>query len=366
MTEKTYSARINRLRKLLKAAKLPGMLVSNHTNVTYLTGFSGDASYLLVTAKELIIISDSRFTTQLAEECPGLKCEIRSDSGGTIAVVADVIRSLKVSNLGFESQAVTMAQYEHWKSLFSSVELVAQSGLVEGLRAVKDSTEIEKIRKAIEINERAFAIIRQQLRGNQTEREVAHNLENEMRAMGATGCAFPAIVAVGDRAALPHATPGHQRIEESSFVLVDWGTRNDGYVSDLTRMIIHGKPNAKFKKIYDVVLGAQLAAIRLIKPGVDCQVVDAAARSFIAKAGFGKYFGHGLGHGIGVQVHESPYFSPTRKGVLEEGMVVTVEPGIYLPEFGGVREDDVLVTRDGFEVLSQTPKSYEESIITLI
>ncbi len=367
MLKKQYLDRLSRLRRELKAQGLRALFVSSPINVTYLTGFTGDSSYLLVTPQELMLISDSRFTTQIEEECPGLAFEIKGDSGSTLAAAADVVRSMKVSALAIEAHVVTKHAYDDWSERMQPCELVSTNGIIEGLRAVKDSIELELIRKSIEINERVFQIIRSQLRRDQTEREVGHNLEREMRLLGAEGCAFPPIVGVGPRAALPHAGITECRIDASPFVLIDWGTRFCGYASDMTRMLVTGKPPAKFKKIFEVVRGAQLAAIELIGPGVDCQVVDRAARGFIEKAGFGEFFGHGLGHGFGMQVHESPSFSPSRKGTLKAGMVVTVEPGIYLPGFGGVRiEDDIFVTKDGHEVLSSLPSDFESAICPIL
>jgi Xaa-Pro aminopeptidase len=315
----------------------------------------------------LILISDSRFTTQIEEECPGLKFEIKSDSGGTLKSAAAVLKSLKVTSIAIEAQSVSKAAFDDWQTLFSGVELVSTGGLVESLRAIKDPVELALIRKSIEINERVFQIMRDRLSGQQTEREIGHQLENDMRRFGASGVSFPPIVGVGPRSALPHATLTDQQVSSSPFMLVDWGTRYEGYASDLTRIVITGKVPAKFRKIYDVVRDAQQGAIQAIGPGVDCQHVDRIAREFIAKAGFGNYFGHGLGHSFGLQVHESPSFSPTRRGTLESGMVVTIEPGIYLPGFGGVRiEDDILVTKDGFEVLSSLPTDFESAHVTLM
>jgi Xaa-Pro aminopeptidase len=199
-----------------------------------------------------------------------------------------------------------------------------------------------------------------------SEREIAFDLENEMRKLGADRCAFSPIVGVGARAALPHARLTHRTVGESPFVLVDWGAFVDGYASDLTRTLVTGEPPAEFLKIYDVVLRAQQAAIDLIRPGADLQTVDSAARNLIEDEGYGDFFGHGLGHGFGLMVHEQPFMTPTRKGTFSEGMVVTVEPGIYLPNVAGVRiEDDILVTADGHESLSTLPRDIESQFVAL-
>jgi Xaa-Pro aminopeptidase len=365
MPKNSASNRLDRFRRLLSQKKIPAMMVSGTVNITYLTGFTGDSSYLVVTPTETAIISDSRYATQLAQECPQIRSIIKGDSGTTWHAAAEYVNSLKLSGLAVETHVVTKATYDQISELFKP-QLLSATGIVEEMRAIKDDDELARIRHAIRINERVFQIIRTQLRGDQTERAVGYALENEMRALGGEGCAFPPIVGVGPRSALPHGGVSDIKIDANPILLIDWGTRCNGYVSDLTRILTTGKVPAKYAKIYEVVRTAQLKAIEKIKAGVDCQVVDKAARAHIDSAGFGKFFGHGLGHGIGMQVHESPYFSPSRKGILAEGMVVTVEPGIYLPELGGVRiEDDVLVTKDGCEVISSLPTDIESTHVEL-
>ncbi len=227
------------------------------------------------------------------------------------------------------------------------------------MREVKDATEIAEIRTAVEQAQRGLQCLRASLMGTMTELQAAHDLEHAMRRFGGLKAAFEPIVAVGP--ALPHAQPGHSRIDEADFVLIDWGsTSSGGYRSDLTRVLVTGKIPPKLEKVYNIVLEAQRAAIEAIRPGIACKDVDAVARDIITKSGYGKRFGHGLGHGIGLDIHEGPRFSPISESVLKPGMVVTVEPGIYLPGWGGVRiEDDVLVTRNGHEVLTSVPKDFD-------
>ena len=362
----TFSNRIDQLRRRLKSDDLPGLLVTNPVNVTYLTGFTGDSSNLLVTRSKVVIISDSRFASQLSEECAGLPAEIRDATSTTLVLTCKTIQSLKLKGIGIESGSMTKAAYDELSAAIPAVELIDTTGVVETLRAIKDRGEIDAIRRSIRVNERAFEVIRARLTGDQTEKQIAHNIEHQMRAFGASQCAFKPIVGVGSRSALPHATVTDRRVSESPFVLIDWGAQVDLYVSDLTRVLITGKAPAKFRKIYDVVLAAQQAAINVIRAGVTWKEVDRAARGTIERAGYGKYFGHGLGHGFGLQVHELPFLSPIRDGVLSANMVVTVEPGIYLPDFGGVRiEDDVLVTESGYEVLSKLPKTFDEMAVDL-
>ncbi len=358
--------RVERLRAVLKKRKLPAALITCPVNVGYLTGFSGDSTYLVVTPKVATLVSDSRFATQLELECPGFEQIIKGDSGTTWQALADYVNGLHLPGLAIESHVMTKATFDQLSALLT-VPLTDVQRAVEELRMIKDDGELAEIRQAIEINERVFLAMRSQLHGEQTERDLGHQLEQAMRNLGAEGCAFPAIVGVGTRSALPHAGISRQPVDASPLMLVDWGTRFGNYVSDMTRIITTGKVPAKYAKIYAVVLAAQLKAIREIRHGADCQVVDRAARGHIEAAGYGKFFGHGLGHGIGRQVHEAPGFSPSRQGTLAAGMVVTVEPGIYLPELGGVRiEDDVLVTKDGCEVLSTLPKDFESTFVKLL
>jgi Xaa-Pro aminopeptidase len=243
--------------------------------------------------------------------------------------------------------------------------LVPIAGLVEELREIKDAHELASLRKAVRQAQRGFAVMRASLKGDMTELEFAHDLEHAMRGFGARAAGFDPIVAVGPRAALPHANPTSARISEADLLLIDWGAMSqDGYRSDLTRVLVTGRISSKLRKIYEVVLKAQLRGIAAIRPGVTGKQVDAAARSVIEKAGYGKQFGHGLGHGIGLDIHEGTRLSPVSKDVLKPGMVITVEPGIYIPGWGGVRiEDDILVTRDGHEVLTSVPKQFEDAIL---
>ncbi len=359
-----YEARRDRLRRRFRAAGTDALLVTSCTNVTYLTGFSGDDSFLLLAEEGEVVLSDSRYTTQLEQECPGLDLAIRKPEVPMHESVAGVVRAARVRRLGVEAGSMTLALYQALAGQLSRVELVPTAALVERLRMVKDREEIARIRVAVRQAERGFEVIRAALRGGQTELDVAADLEHQLRKFGSAGCSFPSIVAVGPRAALPHATPTGQLMSAADFVLVDWGASEGQYVSDLTRLVVTGKISAKLHRIYGVVLKAQLAAIGAIRPGVRCGQVDRTARAVIARAGFGKAFGHGLGHGIGLEVHEAPRLRRNEETELKPGMIVTVEPGIYLPGWGGVRiEDDVLVTRSGHEVLTSTPKQLEQCVV---
>ncbi len=361
MSKDRFAIRRNKLLHLIKKSDASTLLVTNEKNVTYLTGFKGDSSYLLINQKKTILISDSRYVTQIADECPGMETNSRPRSETIMAATAKLLKKLKISTLGIEGGSVTVAARDALSDACKTTELMTCIGLVEELRMIKDASEIAATREAVMQAEKGFTLMRASITDDQTELQVAHDLEHAMRRFGALRAAFEPIVACGAHSALPHAIPRDVKIAESPFLLIDWGADNaDGYKSDLTRVLIRGKVPAKYRKIYDIVLKAQLKAIATIAPGVKCATVDKAARNVIEKAGFGKQFGHGLGHGTGLNIHEAPGMGGTSKETLKPGMIVTVEPGIYLPGFGGVRiEDDVLVTKGGCEVLSSLPKEFD-------
>jgi Xaa-Pro aminopeptidase len=365
-----FADRRLKLRKLMKQAGIDSLLVTDYTNVTYLTGFTGDSSYLLVKgdgrAGGETLISDFRYITQLEEECPGLDVVIRKTGVKFADAVADVAKKHKANQLGIESGSMTVALRDAVAEKVTG-GLVPTAGLVEQLREIKDKEEIEEIRQAVKIASKAFAAIRATLRPDQSEKDVADDLEMQIRRHGGQGTSFKPIIGVGKRGALPHGQPlADVFIRDDDFVLIDWGARGRLYISDLTRILVTGRISPKLERVYGVVLKAQLAAIEAIRPGAIMKDVDAAARNVIAKAGFGDKFGHSLGHGIGLQVHEQPRLAVDYDRPLKAGMVVTVEPGIYLPEWGGVRiEDDVLVTKSGHEVLSSVPKQLEECVVEM-
>lgn len=359
-----YQARRERLLRGVRKADADALLVTNFTNVTYLTGFTGDDSYLLLGRHGEAILSDGRYTTQLSEECPGVELRIRGPGVNMLDLVAKALRAAKIRRLAIEADSMSVAQRDQILSKRPKLELVATSGLVERLRQIKDAGEIAELREAVWYAEKAFAVLRAGLRPGRTEKELADELEHQMRLFGAQGCSFPSIVAIGPRAALPHARPTNRSLGENDFVLVDWGAAGKLYKSDLTRVLMVGKISPKLERVYRVVSSAQQQAIASIRPGIAANAVDQVARQIIDQAGFGRYFGHGLGHGLGLEVHEGPRLAAKSPVVLKPGMVVTVEPGIYLPGWGGVRiEDDVLVTRSGHEVLTSVPKRLEDSVV---
>ena len=356
--------RREKLRRLVHRTGADAILVTNFVNVTYLTGFTGDDSYLLVTRDKEILLTDGRYTVQLSEECPNLDLEIRSPGVSITKTIERVTKKAKIGCLAVEANSMTMGLAQRIEEQLPRVTLLPTDGLVEQLRVIKDRGEVEATRWAIKVAERAFSVVRAGLRTDQTEREVANLLEQQIRLFGGKCCSFPPIVAVGPRAALPHATPTDRLIGEADFVLIDWGAVGPLYMSDLTRVLVTGKISPKLRRIYRVVLKAQRRAIAAVKPGRTMQEIDAVARKVIDKEGFGKHFDHALGHGIGLEIHESPRLAPGQKQLLRPGMIVTVEPGIYLPKWGGVRiEDDVLVTKSGHEVLTSVGKELDDCVV---
>ena len=360
----SHAKRRDRIRSQLRKKKLDAILVTSFTNVSYLTGFTGDDSYLLVTGEDDIVLSDERYTTQLEEECPDLELAIRGPGSKMLSSVKEEVARAKVKRLGFEADSMTVSLHAALNEAVKLCDLIACAGWVEQLRMVKDRSEIARTRVACDQARRAFEVVRASLTPDMTELEVAADLEYQARRFGGKCLSFPAIVAAGPRAALPHASPTLQKLGFSDFTLIDWGVNEGQYVSDLTRILVTGRISPKLQKVYGVVLKAQLAAIDAIRPGVTCESIDSVARKIIAKAGYGKQFGHGLGHGTGLDIHEAPRLSQGQSTLLKAGMIVTVEPGIYLPGWGGVRiEDDILVTKSGHEVLTSVPKRLEECLV---
>lgn len=363
-----YPNRRAKLLRRLKTSEADGLIISNPANVRYLTGFTGGSAWLFLNLTNCVILSDTRYATQLADECPDIDTEIR-DSGSTMSdLAAKTVAQAGSKRLGIEADDITVAQFGSLAEKITTAALVATNGLVERLREVKDKWELDQIRAAIVCAQRGVGVVRSSLRLEQTETEIRYLLESAMRSFGADGTGFEPIVGVGPTAALPHAHAGTRRVSDHPILLVDWGAAmGSGYRSDLTRVFITGKPTRQIEIVYRTVLAAQQAAIRAIRPGVKCSAVDRIARALIEKAGFGKCFGHGLGHGFGLEIHESVRIGPVSDREFEPGMVVTVEPGIYLPGKFGVRiEDDILVTRDGNEVLSNLEREFEQAVVPVL
>lgn len=362
-----YSQRRSKLRDMLRSAGCSSMLVTNTSNVRYLTGFTGEDSFLVISSDEEILISDPRFEQQIGEQCPGMDSWIRQPGELTWDVVCDQLKRRALTDLVVESADLSVERFDQLLEQSSVGRLEKGRVQVEQLRQIKDTHEVQLIRRAVDIAERAFRCVQAQLSEAQTELEIAHELDRLIRKLGGGGCSFPTIVAVGARAALPHAWPGSAQVGTSSFVLIDWGATYQGYCSDLTRVLLNSKIPPKFMEVYGAVHSAQQAAIQAIRPGVLASEIDRVAREVIESFGMGAQFNHGLGHGIGLDVHEAPRLGRNQDRPLEKGMVVTVEPGVYFPGFGGVRiEDDFLVTESGCERLSSLPADLDSNRIEFL
>lgn len=354
--------RLKRCRREIKKTGANALLVTNDVDFIYLAGFTGDESAIMVTPREVVMISDSRYEEQISKECPWTKTYMRR--GLLNPEIAKVCKDLKIKKLAIQPNHLSLADHAEIKKLTNGTTLIIAPPIVSKLRLLKSSSEVTAMRTALRVAEEAFIATRKTIRVGQTELEMAAKLEYEMKSRGASGPSFPTICAEGPNAALPHAHPGTRKVKRGSAILFDWGARVGGYCSDLTRMVYVGSISAKCEEIYKVVLGAQMAAIAEIRPGRRMCDIDAVARNYITQKGYGDKFIHGLGHGLGLNVHEDPSLSWRSKAKLEPGMLVTVEPGIYIPRFGGVRiEDDILVTKTGYKVLSRLSKKIQDAVI---
>ncbi|MBC2716286.1 MAG: aminopeptidase P family protein [Desulfobacteraceae bacterium] len=362
--ENSVSQRISQLRKQIAKQQIDTFLVLIEENRRYLSGYTGEdtqfdesAGVLIITQDELILATDSRFELQAQEEAP--LYDVVCYKKGLVKELPAILRQLKTKRLGIEGLRMSYNQYvkicQELELQNLTVKLIDTVHLVEDLRVIKDDDEIKAIIKAVEVAECDFQAFLQQLKKGVKETDAAWELEKKMRAAGAQALSFPVISAFGKNSALPHAIPGNRTLNANEPVLFDWGAKLNGYCSDMTRTVTMGKPDDQFNKIFTIVYDAQQKAIEAIRPGVSSKSIDDIARNHIAEKGFKDFFGHGLGHGVGLAVHEPPSISPLieKDITIKENMVFTVEPGIYLPDWGGIRlENMVLVTINGIEVLN--------------
>jgi len=336
--------------------KVDALLISAPPNVRYLSGFTGDNGLLLVTPDSQTLFTDPRFTIQAAEECA---CPVITVSKTPLDHVAlQTIRKRRWKRIGFEGSRIS---YEMHRRLDGSrpkgVTLKPIGPVVEQLRMVKSDAEIARIRRSVLTNSAAFEKATRSIRLGTRESAIAAELEYQMRRLGAEKAAFETIVAFGSRSALPHAQPTARKLANDELLLIDMGACQDGYMSDMTRVLFFGQPSRRVRGMYNAVLKAQLAAIDAVRPGVTAAHVDRAARRVLEREGLGKEFMHSTGHGLGLEIHEGPRLGRRDKTKLEPGMAITIEPGAYIRDFGGIRiEDTVLVTQNGCEVLTPTSK----------
>ncbi|MFJ7826763.1 M24 family metallopeptidase [Psychrobacillus sp. NPDC096623] len=346
--------KLSKLRAALEENGVDALLITNGHNRRYMTGFTGTAGVAIISKTDAVFITDFRYTEQAASEIKDFR--IVQHTKTMMEEIATQITDMGINTLGFEKSDVTYSDFELYKQAIQA-DLVPLSGLVEKIRLIKTDEEISIIKAACRIADEAFEHIVNYIKPGMTELEVSNELEFFMRKKGATSSSFDTIVASGTRSALPHGVATNKVIEEGDFVTLDFGALYNGYISDTTRTLAVGEPSDQLKEIYQVVLDSQLLALEKVKPGMTGKEADAIARDYIASKGYGEAFGHSLGHGIGLEVHEGPGLSFRSDIVLEPGMVITIEPGIYLPNIGGVRiEDDALVTENGLEKLTHSTK----------
>lgn len=369
---------MNRINDLMLRHSLRAIIITDRYNMNYLSGYMGDAGMLLFMDDKQYVLTDSRYTEIAQKQATCFECIDVKSEGYSKTLYRLIVRCLCGQNreyvdaeskkietcvIGFEDENISYKQFKAFESVLSDFELRPLRSSIDELRQIKSDEEITKIAKAEAIGDEAFAHIVEWIKPGMTEQEIALELEVAMRKLGATGLSFDTIAASGPNSSMPHAVPTDRRLQAGDFLTMDFGCIYDGYCSDMTRTIfISGRerylePTEKQMEVYNTVLKAQLEAIKLIKPGARCSDVDACARNIIKDAGYGDYFGHGLGHSVGLFIHEEPRLSPKCDTILEPGMIVTVEPGIYLPgEFGVRIEDLVVVKEDGCRNLTCSPK----------
>lgn len=365
-TKPDFLTRIANVRKRLADLNADAMLVSDVRNVRYLTGFTGDSSFLLIDGNDALMLSDGRYDVQLEQECSWLKRVIRPPAQKIIPLAAEVLGKQSHRRVAIEAGNMTVESVNVLKSLRPDIVLVETTDQVETLRQVKDDYELGLIRRAAAVAQQAMTQTLSTLNESTTERQFALDLEIAMRTDGADGVSFDVIAGFGETGALCHYRPGNRPLAANETLLFDWGAKVDGYASDITRTFHRGKPSDRFRAAYDAVLESQLAAIDAIRPGAQCSQIDAIARGVLEKHGLADAFLHSLGHGIGLNIHEGPRLAENSTETLQPGMIVTVEPGVYFGGDFGIRiEDDVLVTQDGAEVITSLPKGLDDCRLML-
>lgn len=333
--------RLAAFRKKLQEKGLDAGYITKRENYIYLSGFTGSSAFLLITQNEAVLITDSRYAEQAEMQCPAYKIVVYTS--GLLDEINKLLISLGIIRLGFEETNLSFADYNRYTNKLICKEFIPMDSIVEKLRMVKDSAELSIIKKAVDIADKAFEHILPFVRPGISEIDIAAELEHEMKRLGAKGPSFDTIAASGLRSSMPHGVASEKIIEKGDCITFDFGALYNEYCSDMTRTVFVGEPLPELRKIYNTVLSAQLKAIEGAKAGLRGKDVDKIARDFISENGYGDYFGHGLGHSVGLEIHESPRFSMACGDVIEDNMVITVEPGIYIPGLGGVRIEDIIV-----------------------
>lgn len=347
--------RVKRLRTKIAEAGGQGMMVTSEFNRRYLSGFTGTHGVVLLSGDRAALLTDFRYRQQAGRQAQGF--EIIEHGQDLNQTVAETLASWGVTKLLFEDQHASYAEHALWAKALAPAELIPAGSVVERLREAKDAGELALMQEAADLADRTFEHILGLIKPGVSELEIAAEMEYFMRRNGATGPSFNTIVASGERSAMPHGVASEKKVGRGEFVTLDFGACYKGYCSDLTRTVFVGTPTDKHREIYGIVKEAQQFALDHLKPGMTGREGDALTRDIITRYGYGDHFGHGTGHGLGMEIHEAPRLSPSCDTVLEPGMVVTVEPGIYLPGFGGVRiEDDVVIADTGIQILTRSPK----------
>ncbi|WP_204189903.1 M24 family metallopeptidase [Mammaliicoccus sciuri] len=345
--------KINKLREVMNQKGLEAVVILSPYNRRYLSGFTGTSGSLLITQDKSLLITDFRYIQQANDQAQDF--EVINQEGPMLDKINELIKEGQYKNVGVETHLITYNEYQALNT--DAVELSSIEGVIETIRMIKDEFEIKQIQKAADIVDETYEHILKWVKPGMTENEVNNEMEMFMRRKGATCSSFDTIVASGYRGALPHGVASNKVIEEGDMITLDFGALYEGYVSDVTRTFAIGEPKEEMKKIYNIVLEAQLSALEQIKPGMTGKEADTIARDVIKSYGYGEQFGHSLGHGIGLEVHEGPALSQKSDIVLEENMCITLEPGIYVDGLGGVRiEDDVLVTKNGLQRFTKSSK----------
>lgn len=348
-----YARRRRRVREWLEANGVDALLVTSAPNVRYLFGFGGEG--IAVVGDDAVVCTDRRFELE-ADEIPG-RVEVSVHPDGHLTGAIDYVRGARAKRVAFEAEGTSYASYENLTAKLDGVKVLPSRKVIEEHRAQKDKAEVEAISRAAAIMDEALTDIAQSLEPGCSEKELALDLERAALLAGADKMAFDTIVAFGPSAAHPHALPGDRKLEPGQMVKIDCGVKLDGYCSDMTRTLILGEPDERYKQVYGAVFDAQRAAVAAAKPRLKAGELDAVAREIIKERGFGEHFSHGLGHGVGLEVHELPKVGARSDETLKAGMVITIEPGVYIEGWGGVRiEDTVVLTRSGCEVLTHAPK----------
>ena len=348
--------RIGRLLRLAGLGKGEAILIHKPSNVFYLSGYTGEG--LLLIAEGLsAIVTDFRYVEQAQNQAPGWQVHSISPLKGHIKLSAELAAKAGIRTVLYEDDQVTVKQYAAIQQAFEGCQFRPLNQLPEKLRQVKDAGELSHIRRACAISCQAFEQLLPRIKPGMTEKQIKHDLEFTMLALGADGIAFSTIVASGPNGSLPHAIAGDRQLQKGDMITFDFGALSGGYCADMTRTIALGEPDPQMRKIYDIVLHAQKTCQDALAPGKDCKAIDQIARDIIGEAGYGECFGHGLGHAVGIDIHEDPRLSQTANATLEPGIVMTVEPGIYVPGLGGVRiENSCVITQDGAESLVTAPR----------